>query len=78
MSIDFSKLFESQQPLPGNRCREQNCTGHVVQKACGLFRGILYATPACDVCGHAYPRAENAPKVGAQEFLDSLRKPTTF
>ena len=75
----IKKMFEDGTPLPGNRCKAKKCSGSVVREATGYFRGtIYYDLPHCELCKRVYLYACDAPKTGAQEFMDSLRQPMNF
>jgi len=73
----LKKLEVAQTPDPNGSCKD--CKGTVVRHVTGLFRGnFSYANPACERCGRVYLHTENSPKVGAEEFLDSLNQPMTI
>lgn len=73
--IDARK--QQHTPLPGNFCHD--CSGEVVKKVIGLFRGKLqYSLPVCRKCDRPYFYAQDVRTVGEQEFLVCLNKPFTI
>jgi hypothetical protein len=75
----WRKHNEEQTPAYGNTCKTSNCGGSVVREVTGMHRGhIFYGTPQCKKCHRVYIYAVEAPAIGAQEFIKSLKQPTTM
>jgi hypothetical protein len=73
----LAEWIEAETPNPDGTCK--GCGGLVVCKATELFHGnIMYSQPVCEDCDRLYLCAENAPKVGAEEFLSDLHRPVTI
>jgi len=71
----WTSFIDEHTPATGNKCKK--CGGRVVCKVAGdPPNGIRYWEPACEKCSHQYPYAENAPRVGAEEYIKLLRTPT--
>ncbi len=63
------KHKEKHTPGPNNTCKESGCDGKVVCRVSSWSRGqFQYRLPACDKCKRRYLFAENAPKVGRENF----------
>lgn len=81
--VDFAKeaevYFERQVPNPGNLCKTEGCTGHIIKKVSGIYQGRYnFHTPECGVCSRQYTKAEHVPPVGIAEFRKMMDEPFTI
>lgn len=77
----LEKHFEEHEPNKDGSCKQEGCTGIVVQSVCGLSSiGYHYGLPTCNTCGRQYFFTGDMqfPVVGMKEFEEMMNTPFTI